>query len=71
VNPRLLPADVQQAIARLDPAAFRCQLVEGRFCEGHDIRDVSLVPLVISQEELETVVQAVEEVLSSGGSRDG
>ena len=51
MNPRLLPADVQQAIARLDPAAFRCQLVEGRFCEGHDIRDVSLVPLVISQDE--------------------
>jgi len=30
-----------------------------------------LPPLVISQEELETVVQAVEEVLSSGGNRDG
>jgi acetylornithine/LysW-gamma-L-lysine aminotransferase len=30
-----------------------------------------LPPLVISREELETVVQAVEEVLSSGGNRDG
>lgn len=30
-----------------------------------------LPPLVISQEELETVVQAVEEVLSSGGNENG
>lgn len=49
--PRPLPADVADAISRLDPDAFRDRLVEHRFCEAHDPRDVSLVPLVIDPEE--------------------
>ena len=49
--PNPLPADVQQAIARLDPEEFRHRLVAGMFCEAHDMRDVSLVPLVIDQHE--------------------
>jgi hypothetical protein len=49
--PRPLPSDVQQSLTRLDPDEFRGRLVEAMFCEAHDMRDVSLVPLVIDQDE--------------------
>ena len=45
--PSGLPADVRRAVGRLDRDAFRERLVERMFCEAHDLRDVSLVPLVI------------------------
>ncbi|MFM1903820.1 MAG: hypothetical protein RLZZ440_1720 [Planctomycetota bacterium] len=48
---RVLPDDVRQAIAGLDPDAFRNRLVERMFCEAHDLRDVSLMPLVIGRDE--------------------
>ena len=49
--PRRLPDDVAAALPRLDAEAFRRALVDRMFCAAHDVRDVSLVPLVISRDE--------------------
>ncbi len=49
--PSSLPAEVQRAVDRLDREAFRDRLVDRMFCEAHDLRDVSLVPLVIGRPE--------------------
>ncbi len=49
--PHSLPHDVQQAVGSLDPEDFRRRLVDRMFCQVHDIRDVSLVPLVIDRAE--------------------
>lgn len=48
---RPLPTDVRQSLTRLNPEEFGRRLVAGMFCEPHDMRDVSLVPLVIDREE--------------------
>ena len=49
--PRPLPDAVAAASSRLEPDAFRRALVGRSFCELHDLREVSLVPLVITREE--------------------
>ena len=49
--PRPLPDAVAAASSRLEPDAFRRALVGRLFCEPHDLREVSLAPLVITREE--------------------